>query len=213
MTPRPVLVAGVGNIFLGDDGFGVETVRHLLRLGLPGGVDGTADVEVVDFGVRGVHLAYQLLDGYRTLVLVDAVSRGGQPGTVYLIEPYADGGDGAPVEPGGPMALDGHGMGPDAVLALLGALSAGTGGTAPERVVVVGCEPASLAEGIGLSPPVASAVPEAARLVLSVLAEGPPSNAPQEPAGSAKSADTRASSRDVERHESHESFKGRATSC
>lgn len=196
MLVADVLVAGVGNIFLGDDGFGVETVRHLQRLGVPEGV------EVVDFGVRGVHLAYQLLDGYRTLVLVDAVSRGGEPGTVYLIEPDPDGAGGALVEPGGPVALDGHGMGPDAVLGLLGALSEGTGGTAPERVVVVGCEPASLAEGIGLSPPVASAVPEAARLVLDVIAEEPSttaasSTAPTGPTGvhkSYESHDRRASS-------------------
>ncbi|WP_331767646.1 hydrogenase maturation protease [Embleya sp. NBC_00896] len=153
-----VLVAGVGNIFLGDDGFGVETVRRLAGHTLP------ARVEVVDFGVRGVHLAYQLLEGYRTLVLVDATARGGEPGTVYLIEAATPGA----VEPGSAL-LDGHRMGPDAVLALLGTLSAGTGGTPPRRVLVVGCEPASLDEGIGLSPPVAEAVDEAVDLILRVL--------------------------------------------
>ncbi|MFD9128091.1 hydrogenase maturation protease, partial [Kitasatospora sp. NPDC059571] len=159
MTAR-VLVAGVGNIFLGDDGFGVEAVRRLAAQPLPEGV------EAVDVGVRGVHLAYQLLDGYETLVLVDATARGGPPGTVYLLEAPAPG----EIEPQAP-ALDGHRMGPDAVLALLATLCAGTGGVPPQRVLVVGCEPASLAEGIGLSEPVAAAVDEAVALVLAVLDE------------------------------------------
>ncbi|MFD0275231.1 hydrogenase maturation protease [Kitasatospora sp. NPDC127111] len=160
MTAGRVLVAGVGNIFLGDDGFGVETVRRLREHRLP------EDVDVVDVGVRGVHLAYQLLDGYRMLVLVDATARGSAPGTVHLIEP-----DAGPVEA---PALDGHRMGPDAVLGLLGTLAAGTGGSPPGRVLVVGCEPESLEEGIGLSAPVAAAVEEAVRLVLrAVGADGP----------------------------------------
>ncbi|MFE3022144.1 hydrogenase maturation protease [Streptomyces sp. NPDC059256] len=158
MTGRRVLVAGVGNIFLSDDGFGVETLQRLAGGGLPDGVD------AVDFGVRGVHLAYQLLDGYRTLVLVDATSRGGAPGTVYLIEART-----GPVESTAAPALDGHRMGPDAVLALLDTLSAGTDGVPPERVLVVGCEPASLEEGLGLSAPVAAAVDEAVRLIRQVL--------------------------------------------
>ncbi|GGV40032.1 hypothetical protein GCM10010495_66830 [Kitasatospora herbaricolor] len=153
-----VLVAGVGNIFLGDDGFGVETVRRLASRPLP------EHVEAVDFGVRGVHLAYQLLDGYRTLVLVDATARGGEPGTVYLIEAATPGS----VEPESPV-LDGHRMGPDAVLALLDTLSAGTGGAPPRRVLVVGCEPQSLEEGIGLSGPVSAAVDQAVEVVLQVL--------------------------------------------
>jgi hydrogenase maturation protease len=153
-----VLVAGIGNIFLGDDGFGVEVVRRLPRHQLPPGV------EVVDTGVRGVHLAYQLLDGYRTAVLVDAVPRGGAPGTVYRIEV----GDPAAL-PAAPVPVDGHRMTPDSVLALLGTLSAGTSDTGPRRVVVVGCEPASLDEGMGLSEPVAAAVDEAVRLTLRVL--------------------------------------------
>ncbi|MFF2119508.1 hydrogenase maturation protease [Kitasatospora xanthocidica] len=158
MTDRTVLVAGVGNIFLGDDGFGVETVRRLSAHPLPAGV------EVVDVGVRGVDLAYRLLDGHRTAVLVDAVHRGGAPGTLYLIEAAAE-------QPPEPPALDGHRMGPDAVLALLATLAAGTGGEPPERVLVVGCEPASLEEGIGLSEPVAAAVAEAVRMVLRVVDE------------------------------------------
>lgn len=157
VTPRRphTLVAGVGNIFLGDDGFGVETVRRLARCELPPGV------EVSDVGVRGVHLAYQLLDGYDTLVLVDATARGGEPGTLYLIEA----GEPASASTGEGVPLDGHRMSPDTVLALLGTLCAGTGATPPRRVLVVGCEPADVDEGIGLSPHVAAAVPEAVRMV------------------------------------------------
>ncbi|WP_329565269.1 hydrogenase maturation protease [Streptomyces sp. NBC_01361] len=160
-TGARTLVAGVGNIFLGDDGFGVEAVRVLATHHLPG------HVEVMDIGVRGVHLAYQLLDGYDTLVLVDATARGGDPGTLYRIEVDSPG----DIAPQGPV-LDGHHMSPDAVLALLETLCSGTGGTPPGRTVVVGCEPASLEEGIGLSAPVAAAVPEAVRLIQSIVGEG-----------------------------------------
>ncbi|MFJ6052758.1 hydrogenase maturation protease [Streptomyces sp. NPDC092307] len=163
-----VLVAGIGNVFLGDDGFGVETVRALAEHPLPDGV------EVVDFGVRGVHLAYQLLDGYDTLLLVDATARGGEPGTLYLIE--VDGG--ASTDPAGgaasPPVLDGHHMSPDAVLALLDTLCAGTGATPPRRTLVLGCEPAGVEEGIGLSAPVAAAVPEAVRTALELIHGRPP---------------------------------------
>ncbi|MEU9303619.1 hydrogenase maturation protease [Streptomyces sp. NPDC048269] len=157
------LVAGIGNVFLGDDGFGVEAVRALSVHPLPD------HVEVADFGVRGVHLAYQLLDGYDTLVLVDATARGGDPGTLYLIE--ADAGAAGPAPPGGAV-LDGHHMTPDAVLALLDTLCAGTGSTPPRRTLVIGCEPASIEEGIGLSGPVAAAVPRAVRMVLELLLPG-----------------------------------------
>ncbi|MEU6890246.1 hydrogenase maturation protease [Streptomyces sp. NPDC046557] len=153
------LIAGIGNVFLGDDGFGVETVRRLAEHRLPD------HVEVVDFGVRGVHLAYQLLDGYDTLVLVDATARGGAPGTLYLIEVAEPGGI------GGAAVLDGHHMSPDAVLALLDTLCAGTGGTPPRRVLVLGCEPATVEEGMGLSPVVAAAVPEAVRMLVELLHE------------------------------------------
>jgi hydrogenase maturation protease len=162
-VPR-VLVAGLGNIFLGDDGFGVEAVRRLTQQALPPGV------ETADIGVRGVHLAYQLLDGYDTVVLLDATARGGAPGTVYLIDEAGPGAD----APTGSVPIDGHRMSPDAVLALLGTLCAGTGGTRPGRIVVVGCEPACLDEGIGLSEPVAASVDEAVRVVLGVLAEAAP---------------------------------------
>ncbi|MFB7331273.1 hydrogenase maturation protease [Streptomyces adustus] len=171
-----VLVAGIGNIFLGDDGFGVETVRALTGSRLPD------RVEVVDIGVRGVHLAYQVLDGYDTLILVDATLRGEAPGTLYLIEHDGAAGEAAP--PGA--ALDGHRMTPDTVLALLGTLCAGTGGQPPRRVLVVGCEPASVEEGIGLSAPVAAAVPEAVRLIEELLrADEPGESAPRATVGEA----------------------------
>ena len=81
MSEPRVLVAGIGNIFLGDDGFGVEVADRLAGRTLPDGV------QVADFGIRGVHLAYELLDGYDALVLVDAVPMGEPPGTVAIIEP------------------------------------------------------------------------------------------------------------------------------
>jgi hydrogenase maturation protease len=149
-----VLVAGVGNIFLGDDGFGVEVARRLAGEQLP------EDVRVADFGIRGVHLAYELLDGYDTAILVDAAPRGGQPGTVYVIEPEP----GAP--PDGAPLMDAHGMEPDAVLGLLEVL-----GGSPVRVLVVGCEPAEVTERIGLSEPVAGAVEEAVGVVRELLAQ------------------------------------------
>lgn len=115
-----------------------------------------------------MHLAYQLLDGYDTLVLVDATARGGDPGTLYVIEHEV----GGPSLPPGAPALDGHRMTPDTVLALLGTLCAGTSGEAPRRVLVVGCEPASVDEGIGLSEPVSDAVPRAVRLIEELLRNG-----------------------------------------
>ncbi|MER8236455.1 hydrogenase maturation protease [Streptomyces sp. NPDC094049] len=156
-VPR-TLVAGVGNIFLGDDGFGVETLRRLTREELP------VSVELTDVGVRGVHLAYELLEGWDTLVLLDVTARGGEPGTLYLI-------DASTAEDRGtePAPLDGHRMTPDAVLALLDTLCAGTGAAPPRRILVVGCEPACLDEGIGLSPQVAAAVPEAVRMVTELV--------------------------------------------
>jgi hydrogenase maturation protease len=143
-----VLVAGVGNIFLGDDGFGVEVARRLRAAELPEGV------RVADFGIRGVHLAYELLDGYQTAILVDATPRGGEPGTVYVIEPEPP--DGA----GGHTLLDAHGMEPDAVLSMLEVL-----GGSDAKLLIVGCEPADVQERIGLSPRVAGAVEEAVTVV------------------------------------------------
>src|SRR5580704_8270552 len=108
-----VLVAGIGNIFPSDDGFGVEVANRLAAEAVPPGV------RVVDFGIRGVHLAYELLDGYDGLILVVAVPMGEEPGTVALIKPAAAGdtagGPGAPV-------VDAHSMSPEVVLATLSRL-------------------------------------------------------------------------------------------
>jgi hydrogenase maturation protease len=145
-----MLVAGLGNVFLGDDGFGVEVVRRLSAETQPDGV------RVADFGIRGLHLAYELLDGYDTAVLVDATPRGGTPGELHLIEvgtddlPQAATSDELVAQGA---VLDAHAMTPDAVLALLVTL----GGT-PGRVLVLGCEPAAVREEMGLSVPVAAAV-------------------------------------------------------
>lgn len=151
------LVAGLGNVFEGDDGFGVAVVAALAGTSWPDGV------EVQDYGIRGVHLAYQLLDGYDLIVIVDAVARDGAPGTVYLIEHSADAdpasADRAPM-------LDAHDLVPDAVLALVPRL----GGTLG-RVVIVGCQPATLGPAMGLSSVVAGSVDTATRLVVEIVRE------------------------------------------
>ncbi len=154
------LVACLGNIFLSDDGFGVEVARRLARYELPDGV------RVTDYGIRGMHLAYDLAEGFDSTILVDATQRGGKPGTVYLIEPEPA----APADsPTAEMSLlNAHGMQPDLVLSLAGTLGADAG-----RVLVVGCEPATLEEGIGLSAPVAAAVDDAVRRVMQLVTEGP----------------------------------------
>lgn len=146
-----VLVAGIGNIFRGDDGFGPEVVRRLAVSGsLP------AAVRAVDYGIRGMHLAYDLLDGYDALVIVDALPGDGAPGTIDVLE-VGEGDLGAG-------AFDPHGMAPVAVLACLSDL----GGTLPPTYVV-GCRPADLGDRIGLSDEVEAAVPEAMTTVLAVL--------------------------------------------
>jgi hydrogenase maturation protease len=161
-----VLVAGVGNVFLSDDGFGVEVVRRLqARGGLP------EAVELVDVGIRGVHLAYQLLDGYDVLVLVDATRRGDDPGTLYVLE-HDLAAPSRSVEAPNVPPLDGHGLDPDAVLALLASLATSMGVDRPvQRVLVVGCEPATLDEAMGLSTPVAAAVDQAVQIVTDLTRE------------------------------------------
>ena len=151
MSEQPsggVLVAGVGNIFLGDDGFGCAVAARLSRLS-PG-------VRAVDYGIRGMHLAYDLLAGVDLLVLVDALPDRGEPGRVHVLEVAAD--------DVGPGAVDAHGMDPASVLANLQAL----GGTMP-RTIVVGCEVNDVGEGMRLSPAVEAAVDEAVRTVRDVL--------------------------------------------
>lgn len=158
-----LLIAGVGNIFLGDDGFGVEVANRLAAADLPGWA------HVVDYGIRGMHLAYDLAAGYSSAILVDAVARGGEPGTIYVIEPDRPSVSVAPGASSGTLAgnpmFNAHGLQPDLVLDLLGMLDA-----ADRQVLVVGCEPASLEYRIGLSEPVAAAVDGAVRIVLDLVA-------------------------------------------
>lgn len=164
-----ILVAGLGNIFLGDDGFGVEVARRMSSAKVPD------HVKVKDIGIRGVHLAYEMLEDYDTTILVDTVSRGEPPGTIYVIEHEPEGA-GAP-------AVDAHGMGPDSVLALLETL----GGSAV-KVLIVGCEPAEMEERIGLSEVVSSAVDEAVRVVHHLIEqEGKPATQGAQAVGAAES--------------------------
>ena len=143
------LVAGIGNIFNRDDGFGSEVARRLTTRELP------PDVVVEDFGIRGIHLAYALLDGFDLLVLIDAASRGEVPGTISVIEPLVDAD--AP-------EVDAHGIDAEGVLRMAARL-----GGSPARVLLVACEPESVDEGIGLSPAVDAVVDEAARIVEALL--------------------------------------------
>jgi hydrogenase maturation protease len=146
MTGR-TMIACLGNIFLGDDGFGVEVAQRLTGHVLPEGV------RVTDYGIRGMHLAYDLAEGYDTTILVDAMQRGDEPGTVYVVEP-----DPAR-RPAGNAALslfNAHGMQPDVVLDMAGTLGIEAG-----RVLVV-----------GLSPPVSAAVDEAVRVIIRLVTPG-----------------------------------------
>lgn len=149
----PILVAGVGNTFLRDDGFGCEVIKRLKGHDLPIGV------AAVDYGTGGLDLAYEVMRGYAALVLVDTSRQGDEPGTLYLMEPDEAEFAGA-IEDGD--ALNPHAMDPATVLRFVKLV-----GGWPGRVVVVACEPTELTEmGIGLSPPVAAAVDPAVELVL-----------------------------------------------
>lgn len=154
------LVAGIGNVFFGDDGFGVEVARRMAAESLPAGV------RVADFGVRGMHLAYEILDGrYDRTIFVDALPRGGTPGSLYVLDPEIVATDATP---------DAHAMHPHAVLQLVARL-----GGAPGHVVVVGCEPlAENDEPMTLSPPVEHAVDEAIAIVRRLVSEGVPAASP-----------------------------------
>jgi hydrogenase maturation protease len=148
-----ILVAGIGNVFLGDDGFGVEVATRLQSCPMPKGV------KVADFGIRGVHLAYELLDGFQCLV-IDALPLGDEPGTLAVVEPDLDG-----IEDG-VASMDAHSMSPAVVLATLSRL-----GGRLSRVLVVGCQPANVEEGMGLSPSVAAAVEPAVELCRRLVAD------------------------------------------
>ncbi len=156
--PR-ILIAGIGNIFLGDDAFGVEVAQRLGRRALPDAV------RVVDFGIRGLDLVYTLLDGYDAVILVDAVPRGGPPGTLYVVEPER----GGPPEPADlNLFVQMHALDPAKVLRLAAAL-----GGQVRRLLLVGCEPGAAAEvedmSMGLSAPVRAAVDEAVSLIESLV--------------------------------------------
>ena len=153
-SPR-VLVAGVGNIFLGDDAFGVEVAQRLARRPQRDGV------RVVDFGIRGLDLTYALLDGYEAVILVDAAPRGGRPGTLYVLEPERE-------PAGAEVAVEAHNLDPVKVLLLAESMGGRVG-----RLLLVGCEPAPPDEAdemrMGLSDPVRAAADEAVGLVESLV--------------------------------------------
>ncbi len=153
MTGR-TLVACVGNVFLRDDAFGVEVARLLTQEPLPPGV------EVRDFGIRGVHLVYELLNGCDLFVLVDAAARGEEPGTVTVLEVEVPDPSSVPRS-----VIDAHSLAPDDIFALLASL-----GGRPGRCLVVACEPEDVSAGMGLTERVQEAVPYAVRAVRDILA-------------------------------------------
>lgn len=143
-----ILIAGIGNVFFGDDGFGVAVAQRLAGTPPPSS-------HVEDYGIRAIHLAFALLDPPELCILVDCMARGGAPGTLYVVEPDLD--------TRGTVA-DAHGMNLPVVFAAVREL----GGRMP-RTLVVGCEPADLEPGIGLSVAVESAVPLAIELIRDLL--------------------------------------------
>lgn len=159
VTEKPrILVAGIGNIFLGDDGFGVEVVKHLAGSKLP------SAVRVADFGIRGFDLAYALQDGYETTILVDACPRGEAPGSLYVVEPDLKALEAGDAPQG---VVETHSMNPMNVLRMAKAMNGSM-----KKILLVGCEPATLGgeEGqMGLSEPVEAAVDEAVKLVGSLI--------------------------------------------
>jgi hydrogenase maturation protease len=152
------LIAGFGNVLLGDDGFGVAVVERLAARELP------AHVEVTDVGIGGLHFVLRLLEGVAEVIVVDAMRRGEPPGTLYLGRPNA-------FDPGGwsGEAIDPHAAEPARALKLAGAL-----GCLPGRVWVVGCEPASCRPRLGLTPAVQRAVERAVAAILGMVGQGAP---------------------------------------
>lgn len=152
-----VLVAGVGNIFLGDDAFGVEVVQRLTQRELP------ENVCVRDFGIRSYDLAYALMEDWELIILVDVVPRGDAPGTVYTMEPDLSG------IAEKPASIDAHSMNPVSVLQIVSALGGKIG-----KMLIVGCEPGSVecddSGQVGLSPPVEAAVNESIRVIEELIA-------------------------------------------
>jgi len=184
-----ILVAGIGNLFQHDDGFGPAVARRLVA---SDGAPLLAGVRVVDYGIRGLHLAYDLLEDYQAAILVDTIPAGTRPGELTVLQvcpgdaradrppmagPSTGSGQGSRaelVEAG----LDPHGMDPVAVLRSVERL-----GGSPPRTLLVGCRPADLEEGIGLSAPVHAAVGPAADLVRSLITSLLAADREDEPAG------------------------------
>jgi hydrogenase maturation protease len=160
---RRTLVAGVGNVLRRDDGFGVEVVQRLRSIPMPEGVT------VIEFGICGMHLALELLEGYERVVVVDALAHGDAPGTIRLFEADVDSLD----DIGTP---DGHNMQPVEILAFLRSI-----GVTPPPITVVGCAPESVEEGLGLSDVVAASVDHAVRAVLELIDAGGTARVPGNP--------------------------------
>ncbi|GCE12790.1 hydrogenase maturation protease [Tengunoibacter tsumagoiensis] len=168
-SSRRILVACIGNIFMGDDGFGVEVAQQLFKQRSKYG----ETIEIVDFGIRGIELAYSLLDAYEVLILVDAVPRGGAPGTLYLLEPDLTTLRVEQTPDASRFMLDSHSLDPMKVL-----LFAQTLGAHPIRTLIVGCEPTHPSASadyeemcMGLSASVQAAIPEAITMIDTLLAE------------------------------------------
>jgi hydrogenase maturation protease len=158
LSEKQILVAGIGNAFLRDDGFGGKVAERMLERELPSGVT------VLDFGTGGLDLAYEVMRGYDALLMIDVSQQGGEPGTLYVIEP-----DEAEVASGieDGEVINPHGMDPQTVLRFVK-----TVGGWPGKVVVVACEPTAVEEmGMELSPAVSDAVDRAVELVLEQIAE------------------------------------------
>jgi hydrogenase maturation protease len=155
---RQILIAGVGNAWLRDDGFGGEVARRLAERKLPDGVS------VMDAGTGGLDLAYEVMRGYDALVILDVSRQGGDPGTLYVMEPEEDSVQGA-IEDG--EVINPHGMDPQTVLRFIKSI-----GAWPGRVMVIACEPADVEEmGWGLTDHVKEAVERAVELVVETIDE------------------------------------------
>ena len=157
-SAKRILVAGIGNIFLGDDAFGTEVAQRLLRLPPRDGV------AVIDFGIRGLDLMYALGDGYDVAILIDAVPRGEEPGTLFLLEPLLDGDSAEASSP----PLEAHSMDPLKVLRAVAAT-----GTLPARTFIVGCQPAPVPDEdemrMDMSAPVRGAIEPAVAMVQEIV--------------------------------------------
>ena len=155
---RKILIAGVGNAWLRDDGFGGEVARRLEQLSLP------ENVVVMDAGTGGLDLAYEVMRGYDALVILDVSRQGGEPGTLYVMEPEEESVNGG-IEDG--QVINPHGMDPQTVLRFVKSI-----GAWPGRVMVIACEPADVEEvGWGLTEQVKEAVDRAVTLVVETVEE------------------------------------------